>query len=391
MSGLLKTILMLLTLAIMALPWAAQADDGRTVTDMRGREVHLPADLKKVATIDDGFVEGVMTHLGVIDKVAAVATNSIKWEYRFEYMRTPDECGFNTMRVLNPWLVDLPNFGGRESSLNFETLAKVEPDIVIMRLGDCTMGKNEESIGKAIATIESLGLPLLVLQSPSSYDQADLSSLKNEIMLLGEVFGRREKAAALADYLADQENFIRERTKDIPGEQKSRVLYIGLNPDARKKGAAGLVFGVNTPESYIIEQVAGARNAFSHDGFGLPLSLEQVYALDPDVLVLPASLGYHAPRELYEAPYFSDMTELRAIKNRRVYPMPFTPYNCARRLEYLLDMLVIAKAAYPERFKDFSVYEFALGFYQKLYGVDADTAKSLRSAQFLDWMGNENF
>jgi iron complex transport system substrate-binding protein len=54
-------------------------------------------------------------------------------------------------------------------------------------------------------------------------------------------------------------------------------------------------------------------------------------------------------------------------------------------------MLVIAKAAYPERFKDFNIYDFDMGFYQKLYGVDENTAKRLRSAKFLDWMGDENF
>lgn len=218
--------------------------------------------------------------------------------------------------------------------MNFETLAQVEPDLVIMRLGDCTMGKNEGTTGKAITAIESLGLPLLVLQAPSYYDQADLSSLKTEIPLLGEVFELREQAVALSAYLAGQESFIRERTKGIAEDQKSRLLYIGLKHDARKKGADGLAFGVNTPESLIIEQVAGAKNAFTGIGFGLPMNLEQIYALDPDVILLPASLGYHTPHELYEAPYFADLAELRTVQNRRVYPMPFTPYNCARRLEY---------------------------------------------------------
>jgi iron complex transport system substrate-binding protein len=68
MSDLRTFILLILSLVIVASPWAAQADNGRMVIDMRGREVRLPADLKKVAAIDDGSVEGVMTHLGVTDK-----------------------------------------------------------------------------------------------------------------------------------------------------------------------------------------------------------------------------------------------------------------------------------------------------------------------------------
>lgn len=42
-----------------------------TITDMRGKAVTIKEPLNSVATIDDGFVEGVMTHLGVIDKITS--------------------------------------------------------------------------------------------------------------------------------------------------------------------------------------------------------------------------------------------------------------------------------------------------------------------------------
>ena len=115
------------------------------------------------------------------------------------------------------------------------------------------------------------------------------------------------------------------------------------------------------------------------------LSAEQIYALDPDVIVLPTSNGYHPPRELYESKAFEIMHELRAIKEKRVFAMPWSPMNCARRVEYPLDMLIIAKAAYPDKFKDIKVHEFALKFYQDIYGVSLEEAKKLRSEQILDW------
>lgn len=46
----------------------------RTITDMRGKQVTLPDKLSRVATIDDGFVEGVMTNLGVIDSVDMIGS-----------------------------------------------------------------------------------------------------------------------------------------------------------------------------------------------------------------------------------------------------------------------------------------------------------------------------
>ncbi|WP_335582343.1 hypothetical protein [Campylobacter sputorum] len=115
------------------------------------------------------------------------------------------------------------------------------------------------------------------------------------------------------------------------------------------------------------------------------LSAEQIYALDPDVIVLPTSNGYHPPRELYESPAFEILNELRAIKEKRVYAMPWSPMNCTRRVEYPIDMLIIAKAAYPEKFSDIKVHEFVLKFYKDVYGVSDEEAKNLRSEQILDW------
>ena len=50
-----------------------------------------------------------------------------------------------------------------------------------------------------------------------------------------------------------------------------------------------------------------------------------------------------------------------------------------------------AKAAYPDRFADISVYDFALNFYREVYGVDAEQAAALRSHQLLDWMKETGF
>ena len=121
------------------------------------------------------------------------------------------------------------------------------------------------------------------------------------------------------------------------------------------------------------------------------MSAEQVYALDPDVIILPTANGYHPPLELYESPGCAMLRELRAVKNRRVVALPWSPMNASRRVEYPLEMLIMAKAAYPDRFSDISVYDFALEFYQKAYGVDENTARGLRNAQLLDWMQEASF
>ncbi len=368
------------------------------VRDMRGVDVTVPADPLRVATVDDGFVEAVMTHLGVVGKVKAIASWSMKRDYRYEFQTASGERyeyaeGWNTMKYLNPWLDDLPCFNSSSGNvLSFETLAKVDPDLVIMRVGDTPVAAgNVEAVQKTIATIEALGYPLVVLYSPTWYKRSDLTTMRDEMAVLGRVFGQEDKALALADYLRRTVDLVAARTAGVPEAKKPRALYIGLNPTVRKQGGAGSAAGVDTPESYIIETVANARNAFREGGSGKVLNAEQIYALDPDLIILPTSNGYHPPRELYEGADFAILSELRAVKGRRVYAMPWTPMNAARRVEYPLDVLIVAKACYPELFADIKVHEYALRFYKDVYGVDDATARGLRDTQWLQWTVEYDF
>ena len=367
------------------------------VTDMRGVNVSVPDNLERIATISDGFVEGVMTHLGVIHKVTVIGSWSMKRDYKYSFTTVGGEeytlRGWNTMKYLHPWLNDLPCINSPQGNIiNYETLASANPQLIILRVGDCTLrGANPESVEKTIGTIEALGIPLVVIFSPNYYNKAELSSMREEMRVLGDIFGQREKALKLFDYLDATEKMIRKRTASIKEKNKVSMLYLGLNPNVRKKGAAGSVSGVNTPESYIIEGIANAKNAFIGKGSGVIMSAEQLYSLNPDVIVLPTSNGYHPPRELYESPDFQILQELKAVKNKRVYAMPWSPMNCARRVEYPIDMLIIAKAAYPDKFKDIKVHTFVLQFYKDVYNVSDKDAEALRSEQILDWTVEYDF
>ncbi|QCD53416.1 ABC transporter substrate-binding protein [Campylobacter sp. RM16192] len=364
------------------------------VKDMRGVDVKISDSLTKIATIDDGFVEGVMTHLGVIDKVKVIGSWSMKRDYKYSFTKISGETytlrGWNTMKYLHPWLNDLPCINSPQGNvINFEELANTNPQLVILRVGDCTLrGSNKDAVDKTISTIEALGLPLVVIYAPKG---TEIATMKDEMRVLGEIFGQKEKALKLFDYLNKTQILIEERTKNLKDSEKVTMLYMGLNPNVRKNGGVATAFGVNTPESFIIEGIANAKNAFRGDGTNIILSTEQLYAINPDAIVLPTSNGYHPASELLDSPDFEKLGELKAVQNKRVYAMPWSPMNCARRVEYPIDMLIIAKAAYPKLFSDIKVHEFVLKFYKDVYGVDEATAKALRSEQILDWTVEDDF
>ena len=365
-----------------------------SIKDMRGAEVKIASPLERVATIDDGFVESVMTHLGVIDKVKLIGSWSMKRDYKYDFTTKAGEAytlrGWNVMKYLHPWLNDLPCVNSPQGNVvNFEALANENPQLVILRIGDCTLrGSNKDAVEKTIATIEALDIPLAVIYAPRG---AEIATMQEEMRALGEIFGQKDKALKLFEYLDKTQKLVQERTANLKNDQKVSMLYMGLNPNIRKNGGVASAYGVNTPESFIIEKIAGAKNAFRGDGSNVILSTEQLYAIDPDVIVLPTSNGYHPASELLSSADFEKLEELKAIKNKRVYAMPWSPMNCARRVEYPIDILIIAKAAYPQLFSDIKVHKFVIDFYKDVYGVSEEQAKALRSEQILDWTVENDF
>ena len=104
------------------------------------------------------------------------------------------------------------------------------------------------------------------------------------------------------------------------------------------------------------------------------------------MIILHTASGYHPALELYEAPYYEMLRDVDAVRKRRVAALPWSPCNCDKRLEYPIDVAVMAKTIYPEIFADFDLGAWLLDFYREVYGVDEETARGLKSAQWMDWV-----
>lgn len=372
------------------------ANDYRTVVDSRGVSVEVPIGIERVVTISGGLVEGVMTSLDEQDKIVGLGHRALRMKFNYTYETIDGDTysyknGMNPVTYLNPKMTKLPLFADT-NGINYESLAGLEPDLVIIRCG-CGVLKypDDENTQKTIDTIESLDIPVVVLYAPGFADELDTETISNEIRIIGQIFGKDQEAEELCHYLENQVDLVTERTNDIPDDEKQQVLILGLSSIARDNGGAGNVMGTDTMESYFIEEVVNAKNAYQEKGWLTMISVEHILALNPDVIVLCTSYGYHPPNELYSSTYYQNIQELDAIKNERVSVLPWTPSNGAKRLEYPIDVMVIAKASYPELFEDFDIGEWLLDFYQNVYNVDRETAKELRSAQWMDWVLEEDY
>ncbi|MBN1167838.1 MAG: ABC transporter substrate-binding protein [Methanospirillaceae archaeon] len=361
------------------------------VTDSRNIEVAVPDDIQRVITIDDGFGLEVMTVFDIPKKLVGVGSRTFEEIDTYEYETVQNETltysnGMNTMTYLHPFARTLPVIAEYEAGVNYEALAALNPDIVIIRLGECTFWVDDENVSRAISRIESLDIPVVVLKAPNFYPDPDIKTMYDEIRILGDVFGKEAEAEKLVSFLSDTITTITKRTADIPEEEKPDVLYLGLGYVARDEGGAGNTVSTSSFESWALETIVNAKNAFQEEnGYWHVINGEQILSMNPDVIILPTDWGYHPVKELYEAPYFQNLQDLSAIKNHQVTSLPYTPYDCAKRLEYPLELMVIAKAAYPELFSDIDLDEWLISYYTTLYKVDEKTAEGLRSVQWMDW------
>ncbi len=361
------------------------------VKDFRGKTVMVPAEINRVITISDGLVEGVMTRLGEAHKIVAIGSECIPkaWSCDIPHKNGSSfafKDGMNTVTYLNPNFKDLPLVAKYGVGFSYERVAELSPDLIIIRTGSCTLSQGKDILDKTIGLLEALGIPLVVLQGPNATSNPCIESISREIQIIGQVFQKEDQALALAGYLESCVEMVRKRTADLTAGQEKRLLLLGLSPKARTQGGAGHVKGVDTLQTFLLEEVIRAQNAYTGAGAWNILNTEQLLALDPDLIVLVTAWGYHPPEELYFAPYYEGLREMRAVKNKAVVSLPWTPCNCEKRLEYPIDVMVMAMAAYPERFKDISLEKWLLDFYQKVYKVDEKTADQLISRQWMDWV-----
>lgn len=373
------------------LPVQAQNELTRTIVDARGITVTIPADPQRVATVSDALIEELMIIFGVQERVVGIGSTCLVREFSYEYQSVSGETykfdgGMNPANFLYPQLRDLQLFVQPGTEINFETLAAFDPDLVIIDLGACTLKWTEDpaAMQLGLSRLESLGIPVVILQGPNAGGTPGIESLTNNIRILGEVFNQGEKAKAIATYLEDSIRLVFDRTKDISEADKPSVLLLGLNPNVREEGGVGSAFGLSDIQSYFVEEIVHARNAFQQKNNAI-LNPEQILALDPDVIILPTSNGYHPPRELTDTVYFENIQTLQAIENNRIGALPWSPCNCDKRLEYPLDVIVIAKYAYPELFSDIDLAAWTKDFYKTVYGVSDEQAAGLLHAQWMDW------
>ncbi len=351
------------------------ASSTKVVTDMRGKEVTIPADPQRVAIFDKGFLVQSMRALGVLDKICA--TGGLITE-----IGDPEQ---RDSMYLFPEIMELPIVGYPTDAVDFETLAAAAPDLVILRNSEYI--KDSEITADAINKIENdLGLPLVVINGPGCYDVAKLEHQYEGLAVLGEVFDKQERAEEIVAYMKEQVALVQERTASIADADKPSVMYIGLRND----NGVGVVWGENFGDAKFSTEYANIKNVYEESA-RTQMSAEQIITLDPEVIILCTNSVRPNPDILTTDPTYENLKDVSAVKNGRVTSIGLLTWWGDFRLEFPTILLIAAKSAYPEQFEDINVSEWLDEYHQALYGLDDAQAQRIKEIQQLDWMDSHGF
>lgn len=324
-------------------PSPSSKEDGlRRVTDAAGRQVEIPQQVESIVCVNVGTLR-FTTYMQATDLVIGVEQNEIKpvISKPFSYINNHL---FSALPVM-----------GDNGTVYEEEIVKLNPDIVMAALDGAAADALQQKLGIPVVTI-----PLI----DNMFDQKAYETLE----LMGEVYGRKERADQLISYIKGLEEDLEHRTADIAEQDKPTVYAGGIS----FKGAHGFD---GTEANYSPFVAIGAINLADQTGQAgaFNIDLEQVLLWDPDIIFIDLN-GMALINEDYaiNPDYYNSLT---AVKENRLYSQISFRSNAVNAELALADAYYAGKIIYPLQFEDIDpiakadeIFEMMLGtkFYDTL-------------------------
>ena len=301
----------------------------RRLTDITGRAVSIPSRVDRIA--DPWHANnGMVLMMGAANKIVATTMQAKRQPW---------------FRKLFPGIEQVPAAFDEAGDVNIETLIAAKPDVVLMAYGG--------TLPRWSATADAYGIPVFMMPNTS------LADLKTTARMTGEILGPLESARA-ADWIRYFDDNIRRVTavtSRIPPGQRPRVLHT----------ATGTILTVDGVKTVIDDWItaAGGVNAATVAGNARPVSMEQIAAWNPDVIIVGTAPNEENRRAILRDPRWSQIT---AVRNGRVFVNPSGVYLWDRHsAEAALQVLWAAKTLHPDRFSDLDVRAETKAFYAKFF------------------------
>lgn len=268
-----------------------------------------------------------------------------------------------------PQLTKLADVGEvEEGTFSVEKVLSLNPDLLV--LADWQF----KALGSDLDKIKAAGIPVVVLD----YNAQTLEKHLKSTQLIGQLTGQTERATEISKFYKDRVDAIQAKVKASKLPQPTVYVEFGRGGPAEQ----GNTFFSSMWGSMI--SLVGAKNA-APEAIGAwgPLSAEKVLAAKPDAIIITGRerelkknqesmvMGFgiekeEAQRRLEGFKKRVGWSELPAIKSGRLYGA----YHAnSRSMSDVASVEFVAKAAYPELFKDLDPNKTYHDFYKKYLPV----------------------
>ncbi len=323
----------------------------RTITDMAGREVTIPATVERVICSGSGALR-LLTYLQAHDKIVAVDSAE---------MGTPVDV--RPYAIANPQFKDYPVFGDFRGMDNPERILglAVQPQVILKIEG----GYDYEQLAART------GIPVVVIGYGNLNEERE--TLNATLRLMAEVVGAEARAEELIAYFDSLTEDLRARGAASAAQPTAFVGGIAA------RGAHGFTATERnfTPFAFLGAHNVAARsaaNGLSSTGTSsshATIAREQLLEWDPDYIFLDLATtrgGGGGLDQLRNDPIYRGMT---AVRKERVFGL--LPYNSYTRNfdTVLANTYYIGTVLYPDAFADIDPYAKADEIYTFLNGAPA--------------------
>lgn len=336
-------------------------DEYVLVKDLKGREVLVPKNVKKIVGLRAGALR-LLIYMDAIDLIAGI-----------EDVEKKD---MRPYTLAHPELLELPIIGPSMGG-DAELILKAHPDVIFI---------SYSTKGDADALQKKTGIPVIVLECPELSTARD--TLFASFRLIGKVLHKENRANSLISYIENSIAELNAWTQDIPDREKPSVYIGGVS----YSGA----HGINSIQPYYPPFIfinthnvsSGIDKRLVSHVKGTYIDKEQLIRWNPDVLFIDASGLSLVQVELAENTVLNK--SLTAVKQNRMYVLlPYNNYATNYEL-VLINAWYTGKVLYPDRFADITIRQKANEILKNFLGVSVydeivKTSAALRQLEINDF------